>query len=80
MLSKRRGRKSGGMGRDSVDPVVLFGGRLTSGTEIGKGGYHGETYGAELEELAYKGLGGTVPPHSRAFSTTPSACFALRVF
>ena len=47
--------------------------------EIGEGGYHGETYGVELEDLAYKGLGGIVPPHSRAFITTPSACYALRV-
>jgi len=58
---------------------VSYGGRLPSGTEIGEGGYHGETYGAELEDLAYKGLGGTIPPHSRAFSTTPIACYALRV-
>jgi len=26
---------------------VSSGGRLPSGTEIGEGGYHGETYGAE---------------------------------
>jgi len=36
-------------------------GRLPSGTEIWEGGYHGETYGAELEDLAYKGLGNIVP-------------------
>ena len=54
------------------------GGSLPSGTEIGEGGYHGETYSAELEDLANKGLRGTVPPHSRAFSTTPKACYALR--
>ena len=36
-------------------------GRLPSGTEIGEGGYHGETYGAKHANLAYKGLGGTVP-------------------
>ena len=40
---------------------MSFGGRLLSGTEIGEGGYHGETYGAELADLAYKGLGDTVP-------------------
>ncbi len=56
------------------------GGRLPSGTEIGEGGYHGETHGAEHEDLAYKGLGGTVPPHSRAVSTAPSACYALCIF
>jgi hypothetical protein len=55
------------------------GGRLPSGIEIGEGGYHGETYGAEYENLAYKGLVGIVPPHSRAVSTSPSACYALRV-
>ncbi len=55
------------------------GGRLPSGKEIGEGGYDGETYGAEHENLAYKGLGGTVPPHSRVASTAPSACYALRV-
>ena len=53
------------------------GGSLPSGTEVGEGGYHGETYGAELADLAYKGLGGIVPLHSRAFSTAPSTCFAL---
>ena len=58
---------------------MSFGGRLPSDTEIGEGGYHGETYGAEYADLAYKGLGGTVPPHSRAVSTSPSACYALRV-
>jgi hypothetical protein len=57
---------------------VSSGGRLPSGNEIGEGGYHGETYGAEHADLAYKGLGGTVPPHSRAVSTAPSACYALR--
>ena len=56
---------------------MSFGGSLPSGTEIGEGGYHGETHGAESEDLAYKGLGGTVPLHSRAFSTAPSTCFAL---
>ena len=30
--------------------------------------------------MAYKGLGGTVPPHSRTVITTPSACYAVRVF
>jgi len=59
---------------------VSYGGRLPSGTEIGEGGYHGETYGAEHADLAYKGLGGTVPPHSRAVSTAPSECYTLRVF
>ena len=59
---------------------VGSGGRLPSGTKIGEGGYHGETFGAELEDLAYKGLGGTVPPHCRAVSTSPSAYYALRVF
>ena len=52
-------------------------GRLPSGTEIGEGGYHGETYGAEHENLAYTGLGDTVTSHSRAVSTTPSACCVL---
>ena len=33
----------------------------------------------EIADLAYKGLGDIVPPHSRAFSTAPSACYALRV-
>ena len=55
-------------------------GRLPSDTEVGEGGYHGETYGAELADLAYKGLGDIVPPHSRAFSTVPDACYAMRVF
>ena len=41
--------------------LVSSGGRLPSGTEIGEGGYHGETYGAELADLAYKGLGDIVP-------------------
>ena len=50
---------------------------MPSGTEIGEGCYHGETYGAELADLAYKGLGGTFPLHSRAFSTAPSTCFAF---
>ncbi len=45
-MSKKRGRESGGRGRVSVDHVVFLGGRLPSGTEIGEGGYHGETYGA----------------------------------
>jgi hypothetical protein len=58
---------------------VSSGGRLPSGTEIGEGGYHGETYGAELADLAYKGLGGTAPLHNRTDSTAPSACHALRV-
>ena len=35
-------------------------------------------YGAESVDLAYKGLGDLVPPHSRAVSTAPSTCFALR--
>jgi hypothetical protein len=59
---------------------VSCGGRLPTGTEIGKGGYYGETYGAEYEDLAYKGLGGTDPPHSWAVNTAPSACFAMRAF
>jgi len=29
-------------------------------------------YGAESVDLAYKGLGDKVPPHSRAVSTAPS--------
>ena len=37
------------------------GGRLPSGTEIGEGGYHGETRGAEIEDLTYKGLENIVP-------------------
>ena len=53
------------------------GGSLPSGTKIGEGGYHGETYGAELADLAYKGFGGIVPLHSRAFSTASSTCFVL---
>jgi hypothetical protein len=32
------------------------------------------------EDQAYKGLGDTVPPHSQAGSTPPSACSALRAF
>ncbi len=58
---------------------MSFGVRIPSGTETGEGDYHGETYGVEIEDLAYKGLGGTIPPHSRALSTTLSACYALRV-
>jgi len=50
---------------------VGSGGRLPSGTKIGEGGYHGETFGAELEDLAYKGLGGTVPPHIAGQSAHP---------
>ncbi len=49
----------------------------------GLGGYRGHlgaTQGADLVDLAYKGLGDIVPPHSRAVSTAPSACHALRVF
>ena len=65
------------MGLESA--LIYFGGCLPSGTEIGEGGYHGETYGAEHADLAYKGLGGTVLLHSRADSTAPSACYALRV-
>ena len=34
-------------------------------------------WGAESVNLAYKGLGDIVPPHSRAVSTAPSTCFAL---
>jgi len=34
-------------------------------------------YGAESVDLAYKGLGDIVPPHSRAVSTAPITCFAL---
>jgi hypothetical protein len=75
----RRGWESGeGLGLEGT--LVSSGGRLPSDTKIGEGGYHGETYGAELTDLAYKGLGGTVPPHSRAESTAPSACYAMRVF
>ena len=61
------------------ETLLSFGGRLPSGTEIGLGGHPGETLGAGLADLAYKGLGDTVPPHSRAFDTVPSACYALRV-
>ena len=67
-----------GEGLRSEETLVSSGGRLPSGTEIGEGGYHGETYGAEHADRAYKGLGGTGPPHSRALSTTLSACYALR--
>ena len=54
--------------------------RLPSCTKIGEEGYRGETWGAEEADLAYKGLGDIVPPHSRAVSTSPSACYALRAF
>ena len=37
------------------------GARLPSSTETGEGGYLGETCGAYLEELVYKGLGNIVP-------------------
>ncbi len=56
------------------------GGRLPSGTEIWEGGYHGETWGVEHADLTYKGLGDTVSPHSRVFSTILNACYALRAF
>ena len=69
-MSKRRGRESGGRGRASVDHVVFFRGRLPSGTEIGERGYHGKIYGAEYEDLAYKGLRGTLP-HIAGPSTQP---------
>ena len=42
--------------------------------------YPGETWCAVLEDLAFRGLGGTAPPHSRVVNTTPSACYALHVF
>ena len=55
------------------------GGSLLTGTEKGEGGHPGETLGAGLADFAYKGLGDTAPPHSRAFNTAPSACYALCV-
>ena len=55
------GNRGEGLGSES--DLVSSGGRLPSGTELGEGGYHGETYGAELADLAYKGLGRTVPLH-----------------
>ncbi len=45
-------------------------GRLPSGTEIGEGGYHGETYGAEHADLTYKGLG-ALSPHIAGPTTQP---------
>ncbi len=49
--------------------LVSSGGSLPSGTKIGEEGYPKETKGADSEDLAYKGRGDTVPPHSRALST-----------
>ena len=59
---------------------MSLGGRLPSGAEIREGGHPGETQGAGLEDLAYKGLGDVIPPNSRVDSTTPRACYALRAF
>ena len=39
------GNRGEGLGSELA--LVSFGGRLLSSTEIGEGGYHGETYGAE---------------------------------
>ena len=40
---------------------------------IGEGGYPVETWGAEQDDMAYRGLGESVPTLSRAISTTPIA-------
>jgi hypothetical protein len=55
-------------------------GRFPSSKKVREGGYPRETWGAELEERAYRGLGEIAPPHSRAFGTSPSACHELRIF
>ena len=44
---KEEGEGIGGEGLGSESSLVSSGGRLPSSTEIGEGGYHGETYGAE---------------------------------
>ena len=53
------------------------GGCPPSGAEYGEVGHTGATQGAGIADLAYRGLGDFVPPHSRALSTTPSTCYAL---
>jgi hypothetical protein len=58
---------------------VSSGGSPPSGADKGEGGHTRATQGARLADLAYKGLGDTVPPHSRALSTAPSTFFALCV-
>ena len=56
---------------------MSLGGSPPSGADQGEGGHTGAAQGAELEDMAYKGLGDTVPQHSRVDSTTPSTCYAL---
>ena len=48
-----------------------------SGVGQGEGGHIGATQGAKSADLAYKGLGDTLPPHSRADITALGTCFAL---
>ena len=48
-----------------------------SGADKGEGGHTMATQGAVVADLAYKRLGDTVPPYSRALSTAPSICFSL---
>ena len=45
------------------------GGCPPSGAEEGERGYTGATYGAGIVDVAYKGLGDFVLPHSRALNT-----------
>ena len=59
--------------------LVSSGGSPPSGADQGEGGHTGATLGAGLEDQAYKGLGDTFPPHSRAHGTTPSTRHALCV-
>jgi len=46
---RRRGRAGGnrGEGLGSESTLMSSGGRFPSGTEIGEGGYHWDTYGAK---------------------------------
>ena len=48
-----------------------------SGADKGEEGHPGVTWGADHADLAYEGPGDTIPPHSRAGSTSPSTCYAL---
>jgi len=48
--------------------------------KLGREATPGKPRMRKIEDRAYKRLGDTVPPHSRADSTTPSACYALRNF
>ena len=42
-------------------------------------GHPGETMGAGIADLAYKGLGDVAPQNSRALSTAPITCYAICV-